>query len=236
MYPGRIFLGVGSGEALNEEAALGSWPKLNERSERLIEAMEIIRQLWTGQQINHKGSYYTVNARLYDKPAAQVPLLMAANGPKAMRRAGQYGDGLITDPDTWKQHKAEFETGAGAAGKDPREMPVLVEQFVVVGDRKDAEEAAQLWHFLPKAFKAYYNIRDPQAIQQRAASEIPLQKVYSKWPVSTEPDLHTKALLELFNSGVTIVNIHSGQPDQRRAIDFYGKQVLPRIHEQVTGA
>src|SRR6202012_3233472 len=82
LYPGRIFLGVGSGEALNEEAAVGSWPKWTERSERLIEATDIIRQLWTGQQVGHKGNYYNVNARLYDPPPQPIPILMAANGPK----------------------------------------------------------------------------------------------------------------------------------------------------------
>jgi F420-dependent hydroxymycolic acid dehydrogenase len=87
LAPGRIFLGVGSGEALNEQAAIGSWPKWAERSERLIEATAIIRQLWTGQQIAHEGIYYKVNAKLYDPPAKAIPLLMAANGPKAMRRA-----------------------------------------------------------------------------------------------------------------------------------------------------
>src|SRR5580698_8881323 len=92
LYPGRIFLGVGSGEALNEEAATGSWPKWPERSERLVEATEIIRKMWGGQQIAHEGQYYKVNAKLYDRPAKAIPLLMAANGPKAMRRAGQYAD------------------------------------------------------------------------------------------------------------------------------------------------
>jgi F420-dependent hydroxymycolic acid dehydrogenase len=124
LYPGRIFLGVGSGEALNEQAAVGTWPKWDERSERLIEATELIRELWKGQQVSHKGKYYNVNAKLYDPPAKTIPLLMAANGPRAMRRAGQYGDGLITDPKTWKQHKAEFEAGAKAAGKDAGQMPV----------------------------------------------------------------------------------------------------------------
>src|SRR5438477_9663155 len=118
LTPGRIFLGVGSGEALNEQAAIGSWPKWEERSERLIEATELIRQLWSGEPVEHKGKYYNVNARLYDRPAKPIPLLMAANGPKAMRRAGQYSDGLITDPKTWKQYKSEFESGAQAAGKD----------------------------------------------------------------------------------------------------------------------
>jgi TAT-translocated FGD2 family F420-dependent dehydrogenase len=179
LYPGRIFLGIGSGEALNEEAAIGSWPKWPERSERLVEASEVIRKMWTGEQIVHSGKHYKINARLYDPPASQVPLLMAANvGPKAMYRSGQYGDGLITDPESWKQHKAEFEQGAKAAGKDPARMPVLVESFVVVGDQKDAETSAQLWRFLPNAFKSYFNIRDPQAIQDRAAAELPLEKVW----------------------------------------------------------
>src|SRR5581483_9041616 len=183
LCPGRIFLGIGSGEALNEEAATGTWPKWEERSERLIEATDLIRQLWTGQLVDHKGKYYTVHAKLFDPPVRPIPLLMAANGPKAMRRAGQYADGLVTDPKTWKQHKAEFIAGAKAAGKDPGNMPVLVEQYVVVGDRKEAEAAAELWRFGPKAFKSYYNIRDPQTIQQRADSEVPLEEVYGDWPV-----------------------------------------------------
>jgi F420-dependent hydroxymycolic acid dehydrogenase len=215
LAPGRIFLGVGSGEALNEQAAIGSWPKWPERSERLIEATEIIRQLWTGQQMAHEGVYYKVNAKLYDPPAKTIPLLMAANGPKAMRRAGQYaGDGLVTDPKTWKDHKSEFEAGAKAAGKDGGKMPVLVEQYAVVGNKNDAERAAELWRFGPKAFKSYYNIRDPKEIQQRADSEVPLEKVYGDWPVGTDPAVHIKVITELFDSGATIVNVHSGQEDQ----------------------
>ena len=237
LYPGRIFLGIGSGEALNEEAAIGSWPTWSERSERLVEASEVIRKMWTGEQIVHRGKYYNVNARLYDPPARQVPLLMAANvGPKAMYRSGQYGDGLITDPESWKQHKAEFERGARAAGKEPAHMPVLVESFVVVGGQKDAETSARLWRFLPNAFKSYFNIRDPQVIQDRASSELPLEKVYDKWPISKDPDVHVKALMELFSSGATIVNVHSGQADQLNVIDFYGNHVLPKIHAQLDEA
>lgn len=229
LAPGRIFLGVGSGEAPNEQAAIGSWPKWPERSERLIEATAIIRQLWTEQQIAHEGTYYRVNARLYDPPAKPIPLMMAANGPKAMRRAGQYADRLVTDPKTWKEHKSEFEASAKAAGKDATKMPVLVEQYVAVGDKKDAERAAELWRFGPKAFKSYYNVRDPKEIQQRADSEVALEKVYGDWPVSTDRAVHIQAITELFDSGATIVNIHSGQEDQKRVIEFYGKEVLARI-------
>jgi alkanesulfonate monooxygenase SsuD/methylene tetrahydromethanopterin reductase-like flavin-dependent oxidoreductase (luciferase family) len=153
-----------------------------------------------------------------------------------MHRSGRYGDGLITDPETWKQHRPEFERGANEAGKDPKQMPVLVELFVVVGDEKDAQYAAERWRFIPKAFKGYFNIRDPQAIESKATAELPLEKVYSKWPVSTDPDVHAKALVELFNDGATIVNVHSGQSDQKRVIEFYGKDVLPRVHAQLKEA
>jgi len=236
LCPGRIFLGVGSGEALNEQAATGLWPNWQERSERLIEATQLIRDLWKGQQVQHQGKFYNVNARIYDPPAKPIPLLMAANGPKAMRRAGQYADGLITDPKTWKQYKSEFEQGARAAGKDPARMPVLVEAYVVVGDKQEAGRAAELWRFGPKAFKTYYNVRDPQEIQRRADSEIPLEKVYGDWPVGTDPAVHIKAVTDLFQSGATIVNIHSGQSDQRRVIEFYGREVLPKVRQRKSPA
>ena len=144
---------------------MGEWPKWRERSERLIEATDIIRRLWNGDRVTHQGKYYNVNGRLYDLPPQRIPLLMAGNGPKAMYRCGQYADGLITDPKTWKQHKAEFQKGARDAGKDPNQMPVLLEQYVIVGGRRDAERAAQLWRFTPHAFTSYFDVRDPEEIQ-----------------------------------------------------------------------
>ncbi|MBV8401521.1 MAG: LLM class flavin-dependent oxidoreductase, partial [Acetobacteraceae bacterium] len=187
LYPGRVFLGVGSGEALNEEAATGIWPKWQERWDRLIEAIGIIRELWTGHAVSHKGTYYTVSGKLYNAPQRPIPLLTAANGRKSMRLAGQHGDGLITDPETWKQHKTEWEQGARSAGKNPSDMPVLVEQYVVVGDEAEAKHAAELWRFGPKAFKSYYNVADPSQIQQKAETELPIEKVTQQWAVGTDP-------------------------------------------------
>jgi TAT-translocated FGD2 family F420-dependent dehydrogenase len=230
--PGRIFLGMGSGEALNEQAATGQWPKWGERWDRLIEATAIIRQLWTGNDVHYKGTHYTVDAKLYDVPPKPIPILLAANGPKAMKLSGEHGDGLITDPMTWKQHKKEWENGARSAGKDPGTMPVAVESFVVVGDQNEAQYAAKQWNFIPKAFKGYHNIPDPAEIERRAAAELPLPKVYGEWTVSTDPEVHVKAIKKLFDSGVTIVNIHSGQRDQRKVIEFYGTEVLPRLRDQ----
>jgi F420-dependent hydroxymycolic acid dehydrogenase len=236
LYPGRIFLGLGSGEALNEQAATGEWPKWRERWDRLIEAVTIIRQLWTGQSLRHQGAHYKVDGKLYDPPPQPIPLLLAANGPKAMKLAGEHGDGLITDPQTWKQHKGEWESGARSAGKDPGAMPVLVEAFVVVGDPSEAQAAAKLWNFIPKAFKGYENIPDPAQIEQRAQAELPLPKVYGDWTVSSNPDAHVQTIQRLFDSGVTIVNIHSGQPDQQKVIEFYGREVLPRVRNQTAAA
>jgi F420-dependent hydroxymycolic acid dehydrogenase len=231
LYPGRIFLGIGSGEALNEQAATGTWPKWPERSERLVEAADIIRKLWGGQQVQHQGKYYNVNAKLYDPPAKPIPLLMAGNGPKAMKRCGQYGDGLVTDPKTWKEHKSEFEAGARAGGKDPANMPVLVELFVTVGSRQDAQKPAELWRFLPKGFKKYYNVRDPQEIQNEADKEVPIEQVIGDWVVSTDPNVHIKKIQETFASGAWIVNIHSGQADRKKVIDFYAREVLPKVKQ-----
>jgi coenzyme F420-dependent glucose-6-phosphate dehydrogenase len=114
-------------------------------------------------------------------------------------------------------------------------MPVFIEQYVVVGDQKDAEVAAKLWRFGPKAWDPYYNVRDPQEIERRANIEIPMEKVTEGWPISTDPEVHVKALSELFDSGATGVHIHSGQPDQKRVIDFYGKEVLPRLKKKTGG-
>ncbi|HKR84309.1 MAG TPA: TIGR03557 family F420-dependent LLM class oxidoreductase [Terriglobales bacterium] len=231
LYPGRIFLGIGSGEALNEQAATGTWPGWLERSERLIEAQEVMEALWSGQQVIHKGKYYDVNMRLYDTPASKIPILMAGNGPKAMRRVGVHGQGLITDPKTWKEHRTKFESGAKESGKDPSRMPVFLEQMVVVGDRKDAERAAELWRFLPKAWQPYFNIRDPREIQNLAEKELSLDQVCADWVISTDPDQHVQKLQEAFLGGATEVHIHSGQPDQRKVIEFYGNEVLPRLRK-----
>lgn len=196
---------------------------------RLAEAITIIRALWKGDQVSHKGKHYAVKGRLYDPPAQPIPLLTAANGPKAMRLAGLHGDGLITDPKTWKQHKAEWQRGAREAGKNPDDMPVLVELFVVVGDENEAKRPAELWRFIPKAFEKYVTNPDPAAIQRQAEADLPLDKVYGDWLIGTDPKTHIDKIEELFKSGATIVNIHSGQDNQKRVIDFYGSSVLPQL-------
>lgn len=235
LYPGRVFLGVGSGEAVNERPASGEWGGYEERSERLVEAVELIRRLWTGQWVDHRGRYYRVEgARLYDPPPRPIPIHIAAGGAKSMRLAGAHGDGLISDSkqSLKPELRQAFERGAREAGKDPSRMPILAEHFVVVGGAREAEEAARVWRFSPKAFSAFVNDPDPRDIQRRAEREIPLEDVYKGWVVSDDPEAHARSIQELIDGGVTDVYIHSGQHDQGRVIDFYGREVLPRVRRQ----
>ena len=109
-------------------------------------------------------------------------------------------------------------------------MPVLIEQYVVVGGQAEAKEAAELWRFGQKAFKGYFNIPDPAKIQQAAEQDIPVEQVLEGWAIGTDPNAHIAKIKELQESGATIVNIHSGQADQRRVVEFYGTKVIPKVN------
>jgi len=146
-----------------------------------------------------------------------------------MRLAGIHGDGLISDPKTWKQHKSEWEDGARSVGKDPSKMPVMIEHYVVVGDQQDVQHAAELWRFGPKAFKGLYNVRSPVEIEQKAEAGSTIDQVTQGWAIGMDPKVHIDAGKERFDSGVSVVNVHSGQADQRKVIDFYVQHVLPAL-------
>lgn len=231
LAPGRVFLGVGTGEALNEQASGSGWGHYRERADRLAEAVQIIRKMWTGETISFHGKYYTIDkARLYDVPSQPVPIYIAASGPQSARLAGKFGDGWITDaktltnPDTRKA----FEDGAREAGKDPASLEIIVESFVVAGTREEAARGAELWRFIKKAWQpGYFNNPDPVDIQRRAEREIELSDVYKDWPVGTDPAIHIRALQRMFDAGAGTVMVHSPQPDQLAFIDWYAKNVLP---------
>lgn len=229
--PGRLFLGCGKGEALNEAAATGMWDKHAVRAARWVEAIQLIRRLWTGEWVKHQGTYYRVDAKLYDKPEAPIPPYLAAAGTKSTRIAGEHGDGWITDAkDALTPRKRDaFTAGVKASKRELGAVPIIAEHWVVVGGTPEAEEAASQWRMVPKGFTKYFHDPDPRHIQREAEREIPLQSVYADWPVSEDPDVHLKALQKLLDSGVQQVFIHSGQKDQRRVIEFYGSRVLPRI-------
>ena len=234
LAPGRVFLGVGTGEAINEQATTGQWGRYRERAERLVEAIDLIRHLWSGEWTQHEGRYYTVPAaRLYDPPPEPIPLYVAAEGPRSMRLAGEHGDGLITDAQraVMPQMREAFEEGARAAGKDPGQ-PILAEAFCVVGGEHERRESIEAWRFLPHAWDRFVDEPDPRRIAD-AARSLPEDEVAKGWTVSEQPEEHIAAISRLFEQGVTEVYVHSGQHDQDRFIDFYGTQVIPELKRAV---
>jgi len=234
LYPGRVFLGVGTGEAVNEIPGGGGWGNYEERAARMEEAVTLIRRLWTGEWVSNEGRYYPVEpARLYDVPDPPVPIYVSAVGPKSMALAGKIGDGLVSfsEQASQPQLRHTFEEGARAAGKQPESMPVVVGHFVVVGDRKEAERWAPLYRFLAKGVR-YASDPDPRDIQRRAEQDVPLEQAYSGWLVSEDPHAHAQSLQNLIDRGVTHIFVHSPQPDQDRVVRFYGEQVLPMLSKE----
>jgi F420-dependent hydroxymycolic acid dehydrogenase len=232
LYPGRVFLGLGSGEALNEVPAGGGFGPPRERLDRLEEALRLIRQLWTGAWTDHAGQYYTVqDARIYDLPPQSVPIYVAASGRRSCRLAGELADGWITDAASLANPtlREAYRQGCQAAGKDPPSQRILIEHYVVVGGESEARAAAQAWRFQPIGLSDLIDEPDPRAIQRAAEDKLGLEQVYGQWVVSDDPEPHRQAIRRLFEQAATDVFVHTGQPDQRRAIDFYARQVLPTL-------
>lgn len=227
LYPGRVFLGVGTGERLNEQAATTQFGPYRERHDRLIEAVQLIRQLWSGQRISFQGRYFQTNQlKLYDPPPSLPPIFIAAGGPKSAHLAGQYGDGWITEADGVKNEKllAAFNQGASDSGRDPATLGKRAEMFTVVGDQNEINHAVELWRFTGGAVDQ----PNPVAIQQ-AAQGNPPDKVIKGWTTGTDPATHINAVQAILDAGATPF-MHFAQRNPLTAIDFYRANVLPRLH------
>ncbi|MDG6915640.1 MAG: TIGR03557 family F420-dependent LLM class oxidoreductase [Nitrososphaerota archaeon] len=231
LAPGRVFLGLGSGENLNEGAAGGGWGKYRERASRLVEAVGLIRALWTGKEVHAEGGFWDVHGRLYDPPASRIPIYIAAGGPKSARLAGLHGDGLVTAASVLRSEPGVLSAWREAARESGRRAkPVVVEHWAVAGGEREAEYGAEKWRFLPKAFaRGFFDSTDPSEIQSRAEAEVPLGRVLEDWTVSAEPRDHARAIEELADLGATHVVVHSPVADQRRAMAFFGRRVLSAL-------
>jgi F420-dependent hydroxymycolic acid dehydrogenase len=233
LAPGRVFLGVGAGENLNEGAAGGGWGPYDERASRLIEAVRIIRALWRGDHVRIEGQFWNVDGKLYDPPPSYIPLYIAAGGPKSARVAGLHGDGMIMSASSLKTDpsiKAAWKEASQGAGKKPSAEPIIVEHWAVVGDEEEARDAARKWRFLPKAWKSgFFDNISPSEIQTKAEKELALEDVIKDWTVSTDPRVHGDAIDNLAELGATHVVVHVPTPNQSEAIDFFGREVLPAM-------
>lgn len=226
LNPGRVFLGLGTGERLNEQAATDTFGNYRERHDRLIEAIVLIRQLWSGERISFTGHYFrTDELKLYDTPAMPPPIFVAASGPQSATLAGRYGDGWIAQARDINDAKllAAFAAGAQAAGRDPTTLGKRAELFAVVGDDKAAARAADLWRFTAGA------VDQPNPVEiQRAAESNPIGKVLANWAVGTDPGVHIGAVQAVLDAGA-VPFLHFPQDDPITAIDFYRTNVLPEL-------
>jgi coenzyme F420-dependent glucose-6-phosphate dehydrogenase len=229
---GRLLLGVGTGEAINERPLGFPFPGYAERQARMQEALEIIHRLFAGEKLSFDGEYYTTEtAKLYSPPVGPVPVLMAAGGPKSAQFAGTYADGLITSvknpADTVGKVIAPYRRAASEAG---REHLVLATRWAVLADGpSQAWEALQSMRGLraPGRLEA----TDPAELRERA-DEMDPAEVLGNYAVV--PD--AAGLIEAYHPlvsdvGADIVSIQVMSEDPMAAIDMIGKEVLPQLRE-----
>jgi coenzyme F420-dependent glucose-6-phosphate dehydrogenase len=221
LMPGRFFLGLGTGENLNEHVLGDRWPEGEVRLEMLTEAIEVIRLLWEGGYHSHHGRYYTVErARLYTLPEEPPPIMVAADKPNAAKLAATAGDGLIgTAPD--EDLLAEFD-GAGGSGK-PRFGQVTV--CWAEDDESARKTAHEWWPNAAMPGELAQELALPRHFEQ-VAELVTEDDVAEKVVCSSDPGVHRAAIEEYADAGYDHVYVHQVGPDQEGFLDFFSREIL----------
>ena len=237
LHPGRMILGVGTGEHLNEGALGIEWPDNKERFARLREAVRLIRGLWTEQSVTFDGDYYhTRNATIYDRPEKPVPIYVGAGGPQVAKYAGRAGDGLICTSGKGMELYSEqllpsFSDGAKESGRDASELDRMIEVKVSFDtDRKRAMEDTKIWAALALPAEAKAGIDDPREMERLAKTVEDV--AHLRWLVSDDPDEHVEQLRPYLELGFNHLVFHAPGDGQARFLELYGSQILPRIRER----
>ncbi len=224
MMPGRFFLGVGTGENLNEHILGDRWPEYDVRAEMLEEAVAVIRLLWQGGNQSHRGRHYTVeNARLYTLPEEPTPIVVAVGGPKAAALSGRIGDGLCAT--TAERSLVEGFENAGGAGK-PRygQMTVCWAEDEASGRRT----AHEYWAFSSLPGELGQELPTPTHFEQ-AVQLVTEEQVAESVVCGPDPERHLAKLREYVDAGFDHVYVHQVGPDQEGFLRFYERDVLPRV-------
>jgi coenzyme F420-dependent glucose-6-phosphate dehydrogenase len=236
MYPGRMILGAGTGEHLNEGALGFEWPPLKERFARLREAVRLIKILWKEDLVTFEGEYYkTRNLTIYDKPEEPVPIWVAASGPQTAKYAGRAADGFICTSgkgmelyrDSLLPALAEGERAAGVPEGSKERMIEVKVSFDT--DRERAMEDTKIWAALALPAEDKAGVEDPREMERRATAVEDV--AHRRWLVSNDPDEHIEQIKPYIDLGFTHLVFHAPGDDQARFLELYGKQILPRLRE-----
>jgi coenzyme F420-dependent glucose-6-phosphate dehydrogenase len=238
LAPGRVILGVGSGEAMNEVPLGIEWPDGKERFARLKESVQLIRELWEGERVTFQGDYYsTERATIYDRPEQQVPLYIAASGPAATRLTGRVADGFICTSGKGRELYTEtllpaLADGAAKANRSVDDLDLMMEVKVSFDpDEQRALEDTKFWGALALSGDEKTGVDDPMEME-RLADALPIERTKSRWIVSSDPDEHVEKIWEYVEMGFKHLVFHAPGPDQTRFIENYNMLILPKLRDK----
>ncbi len=241
LNPGRMFLGVGSGEAMNETPATGSeFPGRKERRMRLAEAIALIRELWAGERVTFQGDYYqTSNATIYDRPDEPVPIFVAASGPLAAKLAGRVGDGFICtsgkDPELYASLLGKVAEGAADAGRDAGAIRRMIEVKVSYDRDLDfAYKACHWWAALALKPEQKEGIEDP--IEMERVADANLDQAHTRFIVSDDPQDVVDRIAPYLDLGFQDLVIHGPGDDQSRFMQQFTEDVMPLLRKRAAQA
>lgn len=238
MYPGRSWLGVGAGEALNEHVIGGYWPEAGERSLRMFEAIEVIKKLFdaslAGKDVKHAGKYFTLETtRLWTMPETAPPVLVATAGPINAKKTGRFADGMITVGAPLEKIDglfAKFAEGAREAGKDPDTMPKVLQLHLSWDTTDEAALANAMTEWPNGGMKfAKADIRSPHDFAAMAKLVRP-EDFEGRMVISSDPDVHRAAIQKFVDLGFDRVYLHNVGRNQAQWIEVFGREVLPKLH------
>jgi coenzyme F420-dependent glucose-6-phosphate dehydrogenase len=233
MYPGRFWLGLGSGEALNEHIIAGYWPEAPERIARMFEAIEIMRKLFTGKDVKHSGDFYKMETmRLWTMPSEPPPIYVATAGPITAEKTGRLCDGLITvgAPEGKIEGIFErFEKGAREAGKDPSTMPRII-QIHLSWALTDDEALANAMTEWPNGGMKFpkQDIRSPLDFEQMAKL-VRAEDFQGRMLISSDLEAHRREIQKYANMGFDRIYLHNVGRNQKEWIEAFAREVLPGI-------
>jgi coenzyme F420-dependent glucose-6-phosphate dehydrogenase len=238
LAPGRVFLGVGTGEAMNETPVTGDgFPGRKERRQRLAEAIELIRRLWREERVDFEGRFFrTSRATIYDRPDEEVPIYIAASGPLAAKLAGRSGDGFICtsgkDPALYDQLLGKVAEGAEEAGRDPAQIRHMIEIKVSYDrDRELAFTNTHFWAALGLEPEQKEGIEDPLEMERVAKEH--LDQAPRRFICTDDPEEVVEKIKVYTDLGFDELLLHAPGHDQRRFFEQFGADVLPLLRDRL---